>query len=386
MLLSLYGVDDVVDVWYGEATLQAQMDKLDRFFDTIKANGGNCVNNLIYADPLLPTSIDYFTGRASMVMTLNDAGVVPYVDVMKAASDLLHQKGMKYWIQLCQDYFPMSANTLMDANARAKYNSQAQQIVQTLNPDIITIISEPSSPTILANPDVSLPSNQEILLYEDWMVALANALRTVKPNVQIAVMGLPFWSPTRIISDGLISRMPSGTMVVGHYYTSTYEGYVPEYFYHAQINYWYAPSNGSSITVDINVNGTLTPTVVSLAQAKAYLFADFDSYLQPCLNAGVPFVWEAMGCNTSTPNALQSIKDAMEYTKTHNLGWITSGNNAGGFYAFPFSSPDTLSSFGQAMFSTISPVNPSVVLPFHDPFTNPTIPNWTKIDGNWTVL
>lgn len=382
--MSLYGVDSILTPWWGEATLQAQMDKLDRFFNTIKANGGNCVNGLIYSDPNLQTSIDFFTGRADMLITLNDAGAVPLVNVLQSASDLLHQKGMKYWIQLCHNWFADVANTLMDNTAKTKYNTQAQQIIQQLNPDIVTIVSEPSSPTLQATAGVSV-TDQEITLYEDWMVTLANALRAVKPSIQIAVMGLPFWSPSRIVSDGLISRMPSGTMVVGHYYTTDFDGKIPAYYYHAQINYYYAPADGSTITVNVDVNGVPTPTVVNLAQAKTYLFADFDAYLQPCLNAGVPFMWEAMGCNTGTPNALQSTKDAMEYMKTHNLGWITSGNDAGGgYYAFPFSSPDTLSSFGQAMFST-NPVNPSVVLPYHDPFTNPALPNWNIINGNWNV-
>lgn len=384
-MANLYGVDSILSPWWSEATLQAQMDKLNRFFDTIKANGGNCVNGLIYSDPNLTDSVDFFTGRADMLMTLNDSGVVPLTDVLLSASNLLHQKGMKYWIQICHNWDHDIANTLMDATARAKYNTQAQQIIQQLNPDVVTIVSEPSSPTIIATGGNSV-SDQEITLYEDWMVVLANALRAVKPSVQIAVMGLPFWSPNRVVTDGLVSRMPSGTMVVGHYYTSHYDGLVPAYYERAQLNYYYAPADGSSTTVTIDVNGTPTPTVVNLAQAKSYLFSDFDSYLQPCLNAGVPFAWEATGCNTSTPNAIQSTKDAAEYMKMHNLGWITSGNDnadQGGYYAFPFSSPDSLSSFGQAMFSTINPVNPSVVLPYHDPFTNPALPNWNKISGTW---
>lgn len=101
--LALFGLDSIATPWNGENTLEAQMAKLSRFLDTIQINGGNCINVLIYSDSDKVDSIDFFTGNAEMLQTLNDAGVVPFADVLVSLSEMIHQRGMKLWIQPCAD-------------------------------------------------------------------------------------------------------------------------------------------------------------------------------------------------------------------------------------------------------------------------------------------
>jgi len=217
--------------------------------------------------------------------------------------------------------------TMMSTTANQNsYIANISQMITDTNADIVNAYSEPYGPLTYGYASSALQS-----AYISFLNTATAAWTTVKPSIQILVMGLPFWDVRDFINASGMSGLPSGTILCYHMY------------------YWYDGGTPAS-------NNNYQPFCVdyyngNFAQGKTDWISWMDTYGQVsyCITNGIPFWFEALGCNPTNPNALQFLADVTAYCNARSIGWCASGNA----HPFVFNSPTALNSYGITMFSSI---------------------------------
>jgi hypothetical protein len=139
-------------------------------------------------------------------------------------------------------------------------------------------------------------------------------------------MGMPFWDLKPLIDAGGIQR--SNVIYALHYYY-TYDGAYPASNSQVERDYWAG----------------------NLATAKAELYSDFlgDTGIQDAQNAGKTVWFEALGTNTSNPNANVFAQDAVNFCKQYGISFIISGASNSDNWPWIFNTDGTLNSIGSIM-------------------------------------
>jgi hypothetical protein len=254
-----------------------------------------------------------------------------YGDVLKQARDNLHQRGMLFGLQPFAmdgraDYVTLANEVISNTNGMGdRWISVYGDMIRTIQPDLINVFSEGAGD--LAN---SYASNAFMQKYIAFCCRATDAWRAIKPDLIVAVMGLPFWDLKPLINAGGIPR--SNVVYALHYYYQYGGGYPPSWQPEMQAYY-----DGD------------------FANAKTLLYKYFleDEGIQLALDHGFKVWFEALGCNVTNPNAVVFARDATDFCKQYNIGYVTSGSHPYNAYSWMFNSDGTLNDVGRIMLENI---------------------------------
>jgi hypothetical protein len=306
---------------------------MDNYISTLKANGGNSIDILI--DAGAPSGSDAgFSSSALWASTV----IVPghtYWQLLVALSSKLHAQGMFMLWQPTYSNVAGFVSLLSSPTLTSSYCSQYATIVRTINPDVCNIFSEPGN----ANNDDPV-SFSYMSTYVSFCVSVANALVSANSNVKLGVMGCPWWDGNSVFYGGnsyftagqsIFDSLPLGTMFLTHV---EYDQSGNTNNFSPWIDYW---------------NGNLAK-----AKTSAYSILLEQYGVQNCENKGIPVLFEALGTLQGNPNALQWLEDATGFCNIYSVSWMTSGSIPGNpCTPWAWSSPTSLNSYGQTMFSNI---------------------------------
>jgi hypothetical protein len=316
---ALMGTDSVVATWLIQSNFWTYANMQ---IGTIQENGGNMLDILIEN-----TDLDYGTPLGT------------YRNVLIDLRNSLHQRGMLVGLQpwsmddhdwTDSDWRQFQIHVINNYNGLGdRWISEYANVVQTVQPDLMTVFSE--APGDLASGYASASFMQT---YIDFCTRAIDAWRAVKPDLIIAVTGLPFWDLKPLVNAGGIPR--SNVVYALHYYYS-YSNEYPENFETAMLAYW---------------NGRLS-------EARTLLWAHFlnDEGIQDAFDHGFKVWFEALGTHVGNPNAAVFCKDAVDFCNQYHIGYVTSGNTKIGGngpapnypWSWMFNTDGTLNDCGRVM-------------------------------------
>jgi hypothetical protein len=306
----LMGIDDVSS--FAHSTV-GDWTKISTQINILQQYGGNIIDILI-----INSELTY------------DTPIGTYKDVLQKLRSDIRQRGMLFGLQPwgLDDYDPLDhsqngwkVQVVNNVNGLGdRWINEYANIVALLQPDLINIFSEPATDL------VNGASSTFMQKYIDFCCRAIDAWRTIKPDLTVAVMGLPFWDLKPLINAGGIPR--SNVLYALHYYYQ-YEGnYPPDYQPEMQA-YW----NGD------------------LANAKTLLYEQFleREGIQSALDHNFKVWFEALGCNINNPNALVFCKDAVDFCNQYKIGYGTSGSHPYNGWSWMFNSDGTLNACGRIL-------------------------------------
>lgn len=316
-----YGVDDLVTTWKMDANFWTRENTVLNTLQTYHTN----MMDVLIANSEMQTSTAIGTYETILIDFRND----------------LHNRGMLLGLQLwyIDNYSPFDSSTdgwkvdvVNNVNGLGdRWINEYGKIISAVHPDLINVFSEPAG-------DLSsgYASSAFLTAYINFVDRAIDAWRNIQSNLTFAVMGMPFWDLKPLIDAGGVQR--SNVIYALHYYYA-YDGAYPASNYQAQRDYWTG----------------------NLATAKAELYSDFfdDAGIQDALNAGKTVWFEALGTNTTNPNANVFVQDAVNFCKQYGISFISSGASNSDNWPWPwiFNTDGTLNSMGFIMLSAVPHYN-----------------------------
>jgi hypothetical protein len=287
---SLMGDDGVASFWMGSAS----WEKLDAKLDIMHQYGCNSIN------------------MVNMVM--EEIGIKE--NMLTDINNRLKQRNMKlqiqpyhlYTIAGSQDSLAWRADFLKNiGGVQDIWIDYGKQIITKLQPDLINVFGEFWIWSAAAGSRD--PTETEWQQYITFVCKAVDAWRTIKSDLTVAVMSMPWWDLKPLINHGGIPR-PNIVYTLHYYYAYLYNGNPPSVTNYPECYaYWTNAANKKTLLRNQFLN---------------------NMGIQSAINAGKTVWFEALGTNINNPNAVQFCRDAVEFCNEFKIDYVTSGNDNGG--------------------------------------------------------
>lgn len=322
------------------------------------------------------------------------------------------------------------------------YINWCKNVCTDVMPDVLQIMNEVMGDDIYSTGTPQFWTNY-IAFCNKYMATMAQ----IKPNLIFSVSGVPFWNLTEIALHTSEFVIPAGCKLLYSYHEYySFSGTTPSPSGDYQYSYWNGDFvTGKQGMYDKWINGQgwnaggggmkalwdKGQKVIFDEQGTCITNPNFGAWMKDaiefCVANGVGFVYldnTGVWCHDFNNKTLilgycsrnpwqTGVCDKLPYTdqascELNGGTWVPIGEIdpyspnipigaeqcacAGGIWWFnhsPASFWDNMSwnlnAIGQKWVELVVSAPPPVQLPFHDSFTNPTLPNWNKVNGNWDI-